>query len=76
MKLNILIQISGVLGLVVFELDVQALLDADLHLDGVVHLGVGGQGVDEQVHLLGHVRQPPHHRNPEKIPSEKHFFKK
>jgi hypothetical protein len=32
-----------VLGLVILELYVEALLNAHLHLDGIVHLRVGGQ---------------------------------
>ena len=43
-----------IFGLVVFELDVKTLLDADLHLDWVVHLGVGGQRLHRQIKLLVH----------------------
>ena len=46
-----------ILGLVILELNVEALLNADLHLDGVVHLWVRGQGVGRDVKLLGHVCQ-------------------
>ena len=35
-----------IFGLVVFEFDVKTLLNADLHLDRIVHLGVGGQGLN------------------------------
>ena len=35
-----------IFGLVVFELDVEALLYPHLHLDWIVHLWVGGEGVD------------------------------
>ena len=58
------------LWFVVFELDVQALLDADLHLDGVVHVRVSCQGVHQQVQLLHHVRQTTNHRHAKKV-SEK-----
>ena len=57
-----------VLRLVVFELDVEALLDPHFHLDWVVHLGVGGKGVDRQVKLLGHVSQPTHDGHPQEVP--------
>jgi len=46
-------------GLVVFELDVEAVLNADLHLNGVVELRVGGERVHNQLELLDHVGQPP-----------------
>ena len=41
-----------VLGLVVLKLDVEAVLDADLHLDGVVHLGRAVVVDDPEVHFL------------------------
>ena len=41
-----------VFGLVILELYVETLLYADLHLDGIVHLGIGGQGLHRQVQFL------------------------
>ena len=46
------------LALVVFELDVKTLLDTDFHLDGIVHLGVSGQSVHQNVHLFRHIVYP------------------
>ena len=46
-----------IFGLVILELYVETLFYADLHLDRVVHLRVGGQGVSCDIQLLGHVRQ-------------------
>lgn len=57
------------LGLVVLELDVQAVLDAHFHLDGGVELGVGAQRVHNDVHLLDHVVQPAAHGGTEEIPA-------
>lgn len=56
------------LGLVVLKLDVQAVLDAHFHLDGGVELGVGAQGVHNDVHLLDHIVQPAAHSGTEEIP--------
>ena len=50
------------LGFIVFEFNVQALLNADLHLDRIVHLRVGGERVYQDVHLLRHIRQPSLYR--------------
>lgn len=36
----------------------QAILNAHLHLDGGVELGVGAQSVHDDVHLLHHIVQP------------------
>ena len=44
-----------VLALVVLEFDVQAVLDADLHFDAVVDVGVGGEGVDDNFLLSNNV---------------------
>ena len=38
-----------VFGLVIFELYVEALFDPDLHLDGIIHLRVRGQGLHGQI---------------------------
>ena len=56
-----------ILRLVVFELYVETFLNADLHLDWVVHLRIGGQGVHGYVQLLGHVRQPSHDGHSQKV---------
>lgn len=59
------------LGLVVFKLDVQTVLDPDLHLDRVVDVRVGGQLVDDELVLLHQVRQSANYRHPQKIPGGK-----
>ncbi len=56
------------LGLVVLKLDVQAVLDADLHADAVVDVGVAGQRVHGNVLLLHNVRQPPDNGHSHKVP--------
>lgn len=56
------------LGLVVFKLDVQTVLDPDLHLDRVVNVWVSGQLVDDELVLLHQVRQSANYRHPQKIP--------
>ena len=48
----------AVLGFIIFELNVQAVLDADFHLDAVVALGVLCQRVHYDVLLLYKVTQP------------------
>lgn len=55
------------LGFVVFELNMQTVFDADLHLDGIVHFWVARQGVDSYVDLLHDVGQPPYDCHPQKI---------
>ena len=56
------------LGLVVLKLDVQAVLDADLHLDGRVQLGVRAQRVHHDVHLLDNVVEAAADSGPEEVP--------
>ena len=56
------------LGLVVLELDVQAVLDADLHLDRVVAVGRHPIRVYPHILLLGDVCYPPRDCNPDKVP--------
>lgn len=43
------------LGFVVLKLNVQTVLDPDLHLDGRVQLWVRAQRVDHDVHLLDNI---------------------
>lgn len=57
------------LGLVVLKLDVQAVLDSHLHLDGVVHVRVGGELVDDQLVLLHQVGQATDYCHPEEVPA-------
>ena len=59
-----LVFMTDLLGFIVFELYMQAVLYADLHLDAAVHLWVLGQGVYDDVLLLHQVTQPLHHRHP------------
>ena len=56
-----------VFGLVVFELDVQAVLDAKLHLDAVVDLRLAANILDSKVKLLDHVgvQSPPRDCHPD-----------
>ena len=56
------------LGLVVLELDVQAVLDADLHFDAGVHVRVLGERVHGDVHLTHQVRETAHDRHAQKVP--------
>lgn len=57
------------LGLVILELNVQAILNPHLHLNGGVELWVGAQGVHNYVHLLHHVVQSAADGRSEKIPA-------
>ncbi len=50
-----------VLALAVLELDVQAVLDADVHLDAAVHLGRDAVAVDPDVLLADHVGHAARH---------------
>ena len=56
-----------VLALAVLELDVQAVLDADVHLDAAVRLGRDPVGVHPDVLLAHHVRHPPRHRAADEV---------
>jgi hypothetical protein len=58
---------ADALGLIVFKLDVQAVLDADLHLDGIVRVWWHAKGVDPEFLLLDGIAQPPRHGDPNKI---------
>lgn len=57
-----------VLALAVLELDVQAVLDADVHLDAAVHLGRDAVAVDPHVLLADDVGHAPRHRHPHEVP--------
>lgn len=59
------------LGLVVFKLNVQAVLDPHLHLDWVVDVRVSGQLVDDELVLFHQVGQTANYGHPEKIPAER-----
>lgn len=56
-----------VLGLGVLELDVQAVLDTDVHLDRAVSLRRQAVRVDPDVLLADDVRHAPRDRHPEKV---------
>lgn len=60
---------SHLLGFVVLELDVQAVLNAHLHLNRGVELWVGAQSVHHDVHLLHHIVQPAADGRSEEIPA-------
>ena len=47
----------------------QTVFDAHLHLDGVVHVWVGGELVDDQLVLLHQVRQATDYCHTEEIPA-------
>ena len=47
----------------------KTVLDAHLHLDGVVHVRVGGQLVDDQLILLHQVGQATDYCHSEEIPA-------
>ena len=63
---------KAILRFVVFELDVQAVFDADLHLDGVVAIWRHPERVHPNVLLLVHVRNPPRYRDADEIPTSEH----
>ena len=59
------------LGLVILELNVQAILNPHLHLNRGVELWVGAQGVHNYVHLLHHIVQSAADSRSEEIPARK-----
>ena len=56
------------LGFVILKLDVETVLNPDLHLERVDHVWIGGEGVYCHVHLLDNVRQPPHNHHTQEVP--------
>ncbi len=56
-----------VLALRVLKLNVQTVLDADVHLDGAVALGRHAVRVHPQVLLAHHVRHAPRHRHAQEV---------
>lgn len=57
-----------VLGLIVLKLDVQAVLNAHLHLDRVVDIGITREGVHGDVELFGRVLQAADYRHFQEVP--------
>jgi len=57
------------LGLVILELNVQAILNPHLHLNRGVELWVGAQSVHNYVHLLHHIVQSAADSRSEEIPA-------
>lgn len=62
--------INHSLALVVLELYVQAILDADFHLDWTVSVRVAGQSVHRNVHLADDVTQTAYDRHSQEIPKQ------
>lgn len=62
------ISTSDLLGLAVFKLNVQAVLNPNLHLDAVVRLRVVGKGMDHEHLLLDDVTKSLDDRHPQQIP--------
>mmetsp|Transcript_6904 Transcript_6904/g.17262 ORF Transcript_6904/g.17262 Transcript_6904/m.17262 type:complete len:267 (+) Transcript_6904:284-1084(+) len=56
------------LGFVVLELDVQAVLNPHLHLDGVVRFGLVSRDVDAEVLLVHHLAVLAHDSHTQKVP--------
>ena len=54
----------------------QALLDADLHLDGVVHVRISCQRVHQEVQLLHHVRESSNNSHSKEISGKNEQFLK
>lgn len=63
--------LRNLLGLVILELDVQAVLNPHLHLNGGVELWVSAQGVHNYVHLLHHIVQSAADGRAEEIPARR-----
>lgn len=59
------------LGLVILELNVQAILNPHLHLNRGVELWVGAQSVHNYVHLLHHIIQSAADSRSEEIPARR-----
>lgn len=57
----------GILGFVVFKLNVQAVLDSDLHFDGVVHFRVARERVHGDVDLFDDVGEASDDRHPQEV---------
>lgn len=57
-----------VLALAVLELDVQAVLDTDVHLDAAVHLRRDAVAVDPHVLLADDVGHAPRHGDAHEVP--------
>lgn len=64
---NVCCSSTVLLGLVVLKLNVEAILNANLHFNGGVEFGVSAQCVDHDVQLLGDVIESSDHRGTKEI---------
>ncbi len=62
---------NEILGLVVFEFNVQTVFNADLHLDGIVAVGRHTVRVHPDVAFLVHVGHSTGYRDPNEISERK-----
>ena len=60
---------TPLLGFVVFEFDVQAILDANLHLDRVVAIWRHAERVHPDVLFLDYICHAPRYRYADEVPS-------
>ena len=60
---------ASLLGFVVFEFDVQTILDADLHLDRVVAIWRHAERVHPDVFFLHYICHAPRYRYADEVPS-------
>ena len=65
---------DDLLWLVVLKLNVQAVLDADFHLDRVTGVGVVWQRVDDDVLFFDEVAHPLHHRHSQQITAQQQAY--
>lgn len=64
---NVCCSSTVLLGFVVLKLNVEAILNANLHFNGGVEFGVSAQCVDHDVQLLGDVIESSDHRGTKEI---------
>lgn len=62
-----------VFGLVVFEFNVQAVLDADFHFDRAVHLRIAAQRVNSNVNLANDIADATDDCNAKEISEKLNF---